>query len=39
MNDAGAKRFGSGWTWLVIKQNGQLPVISTANQDTPLSNG
>src|SRR6185437_5425243 len=31
-NDAGAKRFGSGWAWLVY-QNGQLAVTSTANQD------
>ena len=35
-NDAGAKRFGSGWTWLVADQNGKLSVISTANQDSPL---
>ncbi|EFH87378.1 superoxide dismutase [Ktedonobacter racemifer] len=35
-NDAGAKRFGSGWAWLVIDRNGNLEVISTANQDSPL---
>ncbi|HEX6818466.1 MAG TPA: superoxide dismutase [Ktedonobacterales bacterium] len=39
INDAGAKRFGSGWTWLVMNPNGQLEVISTANQDSPLMKG
>jgi len=38
-NDAGVKRFGSGWTWLVLDQGGKLSVISTANQDSPLMNG
>jgi Fe-Mn family superoxide dismutase len=38
-NDAGAKRFGSGWAWLVIDRNGNLEVISTANQDSPLMEG
>jgi Fe-Mn family superoxide dismutase len=33
--DAGAKRFGSGWAWLVVK-GGKLVVGSTANQDNPL---
>lgn len=32
--DAGAKRFGSGWAWLVVK-GGKLVVGSTANQDNP----
>jgi Fe-Mn family superoxide dismutase len=31
-------RFGSGWAWLVQKGDG-LAVVSTANQDTPLSDG
>lgn len=31
-------RFGSGWAWLVRK-DGKLAVVSTANQDTPLSDG
>jgi len=39
VNDAGAKRFGSGWTWLVLGQDGKLQVISTANQDSPLMDG
>ncbi|SMB92898.1 superoxide dismutase [Mn] [Deinococcus hopiensis] len=33
--DAAKTRFGSGWAWLVV-QNGQLAVVSTANQDNPL---
>jgi superoxide dismutase, Fe-Mn family len=35
MNDAGVKRFGSGWSWLVWDGTG-LAVYSTANQDSPL---
>ena len=38
VNDAGVKRFGSGWTWLVVS-GGTLEVMSTPNQDTPLSEG
>ncbi|HEY5714700.1 MAG TPA: superoxide dismutase [Candidatus Gracilibacteria bacterium] len=37
-NKAATTRFGSGWAWLVIK-DGKLSVISTANQDSPLSIG
>jgi Fe-Mn family superoxide dismutase len=33
--DAGIKRFGSGWTWLIHDGTG-LAVVSTPNQDTPL---
>src|ERR1043166_7319060 len=36
VNDAGVKRFGSGWTWLVADGGGKLLVLSTANQDSPL---
>jgi len=39
VNDAGAKRFGSGWAWLVMDQGGNLQVISTANQDSPYMQG
>jgi Fe-Mn family superoxide dismutase len=38
-NDAGTKRFGSGWAWLVLNQGGQLQVTSTANQDSPFMQG
>ncbi|HEX8599550.1 MAG TPA: superoxide dismutase [Chloroflexia bacterium] len=38
-NDAGVKRFGSGWAWLVRGSDGKLSVTSTANQDNPLSEG
>jgi len=38
-NDAGAKRFGSGWVWLVMDQSGKLSITSTANQDSPLMEG
>ena len=37
-NDAGAKRFGSGWAWAVYS-DGKLKVISTANQDSPFMQG
>jgi len=35
---AAATRFGSGWAWLVVN-NGELEIMSTANQDSPLSEG
>jgi Superoxide dismutase len=35
---AAASRFGSGWAWLVVT-NGELEIMSTANQDSPLSEG
>ncbi|MBI2010416.1 MAG: superoxide dismutase [Candidatus Chisholmbacteria bacterium] len=35
---AAVGRFGSGWAWLVM-DNGKLAVMSTANQDSPLSEG
>lgn len=38
-NEAAKSRFGSGWAWLVINGKGDLEVISTANQDCPLSAG
>lgn len=36
--NAAKTRFGSGWTWLILKGNGDLEVISTPNQDSPLMN-
>jgi Fe-Mn family superoxide dismutase len=36
---AGANRFGSGWAWLVKDSSGGLAVTSTANQDSPISDG
>jgi Fe-Mn family superoxide dismutase len=35
LNDAGVKRFGSGWAWLIHDGTG-LAVVSTPNQDSPL---
>lgn len=37
-SSAAGKVFGSGWTWLVLK-NGNLAIESTANQDSPLMTG
>src|SRR5579862_5750328 len=31
-NDAGTKRFGSGWAWLVRNRDGSLDITSSANQ-------
>jgi len=38
LSKAAMGRFGSGWAWLVVDK-GELKVLSTANQDTPLSDG
>jgi superoxide dismutase, Fe-Mn family len=35
-DETAAKRFGSGWAWLVINKDGKLSVGSTPNQDNPL---
>lgn len=37
-NTAATNHFGSGWAWLV-KENGELTVLSTPNQDSPLMEG
>lgn len=39
LEKAGLGRFGSGWAWLVINKEGKLQITSTANQDTPISEG
>lgn len=36
---AGLGRFGSGWAWLVADKAGGLKIVSSANQDSPLSDG
>jgi Fe-Mn family superoxide dismutase len=38
-SQAAATRFGSGWAWMSRKADGGLVVSSTANQDSPLSDG
>jgi Fe-Mn family superoxide dismutase len=38
-NDAGVKQFGSGWVWLAGKQGGDVHIMSTPNQDNPISQG
>jgi len=38
LTDSALNRFGSGWAWLVVNK-GKLEIISTANQDCPLSEG
>jgi Fe-Mn family superoxide dismutase len=38
-NDAGVKQFGSGWVWLAGKSGGEVQIMSTPNQDSPISQG
>ena len=38
-NEAGGKRFGSGWAWVVLNKDGRLEITSTPNQNTPTSDG
>lgn len=38
-NAAGVGRFGSGWAWVIRNRNGDLQIISTPNQDSPLMEG
>jgi Fe-Mn family superoxide dismutase len=37
--EAAAKRFGSGWAWLVLRDDGKMIITSTPNQDNPLMAG
>lgn len=36
LQEAGATRFGSGWAWLIVDNEGKLVVTSTPNQDNPI---
>ena len=38
LKDAGLTQFGSGWAWLVLKNN-KLAIMKTANADTPIAHG
>ena len=38
LKDAGVNQFGSGWAWLV-HDGSALAVVSTPNQDSPLTDG
>ena len=37
-SNAATTRFGSGWAWLVVDEDGDLELISTPNQDSPIMN-
>lgn len=39
MKEAALSVFGSGYAWLVVDAAGQLQIVTTANQDTPLPLG
>lgn len=38
-SESAGTRFGSGWAWLVVNADKELEIMSTANQDSPLSEG
>ena len=37
--EAATKVFGSGWAWLVLDENNKLAIMTTKNQDNPLTDG
>lgn len=37
--DAATTLFGSGWAWLVLNSKGELEIIKTQNQDSPITHG
>jgi Fe-Mn family superoxide dismutase len=39
LEKAAVSQFGSGWAWLVLTPEKKLAVVSTANQDNPISDG
>lgn len=39
LSAAAMGRFGSGWAWLAVGKGGKLSVYSTANQDSPITEG
>lgn len=39
LKKAALGRFGSGWAWLVLNEDGKFEITSTANQDNPISEG
>ncbi len=38
-NKAALSVFGSGWAWLVLTKDGGLKIVTTSNQDTPITQG
>lgn len=38
-NDLGGATFGSGWVWLVQKENGELDLVNTSNAGNPMTDG